>query len=515
MSEVQTVPSGGDGSDGGSDSLDEGSNALPPTLATPTFAGFVTTQFLGAFNDNYFKQLVLLACLNEKAASSTDLQPLAVFAFALPFVLLSGFGGFLSDRFSRQRIIVACKVGEIGVMALSLLVLLIPGLSSRTQLMLLIAVLGFMGAQSALFGPSKYGSLPELFRPEQLLPVNGIVQMTTFLAIIFGMVAAGVTLDYLDRSLWPGSVIAVGIAIAGTLTSLLIRRTRAANPSLSLRPEHLGIPRDIRTLLKNQPPLYSAILIASVFWFIGGITQPAVNTLGREMMGLSETRASVLAASIGVGIASGCIAVGVLGKHAGPTWVMRGAWGMILSLFSISLLASQTYSRPGSAGTDTVHVDHQGAVDDAASGLGVSSSDTTLAEDSDGVSASEIGPSESGARESIVEAIFHAPKIEWALRFCMAMLGFFAGTFVVPLQVYIQQAPSQELKGRVLGTQNLINWIGIVLSAVFLIVYNLTLASLFDAETLSARHHIIFTILAILLLPIAFYYRLPARLDTE
>ena len=332
---------------------------LPETLATPTFIGFVSTQFLGAFNDNYFKQLVLLACVNEAATTGNDRQPVALAAFALPFVLLSGFGGYLSDRFSRQRTIIWCKVAEIAIMALALGVLLIPGISQSTQLMLLIGVLAFMGGQSAVFGPSKYGSLPELFRPEQLLMVNGIVQMTTFLAIIFGVVCAGIALDYLDRSLWPGSTIAVGIAIAGTLTSTLIRRTFAANPNLPLRAENLAMPREVWELLKRRPSLLQAILVATVFWFVGGVAQPAVNTLGRVSMGLSETRASMLTAAIGIGIAAGCILVGLFASKAGATWVMRGAWGMIGTLFAISLLGSQATPPENNAGMVIMRPSHK------------------------------------------------------------------------------------------------------------------------------------------------------------
>ena len=460
---------------------------LPETLATPTFIGFVSTQFLGAFNDNYFKQLVLLACVNEAATTGNDRQPVALAAFALPFVLLSGFGGYLSDRFSRQRTIIWCKVAEIAIMALALGVLLIPGISQSTQLMLLIGVLAFMGGQSAVFGPSKYGSLPELFRPEQLLMVNGIVQMTTFLAIIFGVVCAGIALDYLDRSLWPGSTIAVGIAIAGTLTSTLIRRTFAANPNLPLRAENLAMPREVWELLKRRPSLLQAILVATVFWFVGGVAQPAVNTLGRVSMGLSETRASMLTAAIGIGIAAGCILVGLFASKAGATWVMRGAWGMIGTLFAISLLGSQATPPENNAGMVIMRPTHP-ATENAAI---------------------NIKPNQL-EKEGLFRTVITATPLEWALRFCMMMLGVFAGTFVVPVQVYLQQAPPASQKGRVLGVQNLFSWIGILLSAVFLGVFNFVLARFTPASELASRQHIIFTLIAIAILPIAFCYRLPA-----
>ncbi len=431
-------------------------------LASPSFTGFVLTQFLGAFNDNYFKQMVLLSCITQMAVDQTDRQPLALAAFALPFVLLSGFGGFLSDRYSKQRVIVLCKVGEIAVMALSLIVLLIPGISSSSQLLLLIVVLSFMGGQSALFGPSKYGALPELYYPERLILANGIVQMTTFLAIIFGVVCAGFAMDILNRNLWTGSVLAVGIAAAGTVTAFLIPPTPARMPNLTLNWDNLFLPKDVRQLLRDRRDLLMAILVATMFWFIGGVTQPAVNILGREVMGLSDTRASILTAGIGIGIAVGCIAVGILAKNSGDVWVMRGAWGVVAALFLIGVLAS--FAGKPMAKTPT--------------------------------------------GESILQCLFSASALEWALRFAMMSLGVAAGIFVVPIQTFLQQSPPADQKGRVIGVQNLFSWIGILVSAVFLEINNRMLSLLFGSAAAIQRQFIVFIVLAAFMLPVAVWYRL-------
>ncbi len=476
---------------------------LPVTLKTPTFAGFVTTQFLGAFNDNYFKQLVLLTCINQAAITRTDRQPLALAAFALPFVLLSGFGGFLSDRFSKQRTIVLCKVAEIAIMALALAVLLVPECPPSTQLLLLIGVLALMGGQSAIFGPSKYGALPELFRPEQLLLVNGVVQMTTFLAIIFGVVSAGIAMDVLNRELWPGSLIAVGIAVMGTLTSVLIRRTYAANPKLTLKAENLAVPGEVRNLLRQQPAIFHAILVATLFWFIGGVTQPAVNTLGRVTLGLSETRSSMLTAAIGIGIAAGCILVGSFGGKFGAKWVMRGAWGIIITLFAISLIASRV--RPPE--TSVLPMPAAETATDISTHNSASSLESLP--QGTGESAPLTGPN--AARESLWQTITQASSVEWTLRSCMILLGGFAGAFVVPLQVYLQQTPPKEQKGRVLGVQNLCSWIGILASAVFLVIFDKTTAALFPVHEVPSRQHLIFTLVAVVMLPVAICYRLPAN----
>ncbi len=106
----------------------------------------------------------------------------------------------------------------------------------------LFVVLFLMGTHSAFFGPSKYGILPEMLRPRDLPRANGIILMTTFLAIIFGTVLAGVLcdlaiedrlpLDATAHRLWIASMVCMGIAVTGTLTSLLVRRVPAAVPDL-------------------------------------------------------------------------------------------------------------------------------------------------------------------------------------------------------------------------------------------------------------------------------------------
>lgn len=431
------------------------------------FWGLLSTQFLGAFNDNYFKQIVLLKCTEIATTTHADLQPLAMAAFALPFILLSGIGGFISDRFSKRRVIVLCKVVEIAVMAASLQVLLFQSISATSQLKLLILVLAFMGAQSAIFGPSKYGILPELFRPGKLLPVNGAIQMTTFLAIIFGMAGAGIALDNLDNSLWLCSLVAVGIALFGTFTSLLVRPTPVAEPGLKLKPGNLFLPQDILRLFRNDRRLLKAILVMMLFWFIGGVAQPAVNNLGENVLHLSKTRTSLMAASIGVGIAVGCVVSGFANKgtsDGGARWTTRGGWMLVVSLAIITVLASGMLGRP---------------------------------------------PESNDQVQGIMYSLAIASSVEWLLRLSMLLLGVSAGVFVIPVQVFIQQAPPAEQKGRLIGAMNFITWIGILLSAAFLGLANTVTRLLSPVDDSYRFQYLVFLFLAAIMLPVAVMYRLP------
>ncbi|MCP4858295.1 MAG: MFS transporter [Fuerstiella sp.] len=431
------------------------------------FGGILSTQFLGAFNDNFFKQMVLLKCTELATTSNYDLQPLALAAFALPFVLLSGIGGYISDRFSKRSVIVWCKIAEISVMAAALQVLLLHGLESSAQLRLLIVVLAFMGAQSAIFGPAKYGILPELFSSGKLLPVNGAIQMTTFLAIIFGMAGAGIALDSLGNSLWFCSMIAVGIAVLGTGTSLFIRRTPVAKPQLKLKPGNLFIPGDIWKLFRSEPRLPRSILVMMLFWFIGGVAQPAVNTLGENVFHLSKTRTSLMAASIGIGIALGCVVSGFANKggaRSGARWTTRGGWMIVGSLLLISLLASGTLGRPAES---------------------------------------------AGQLQGMLHSIGVADGIEWSLRLSMLLLGVSSGIFVIPIQVYVQETPPADQKGRLIGAMNFVTWIGILLSAAFLAIMNTVTGILAGNGNAHEYQFVVFLTLAVLMAPVARRYRLP------
>src|SRR4029079_7819835 len=210
-----------------------------PLFRDRSFWGMTATQFLGAFNDNLFKQLMLLLAIpvGAAAAARADEQGLATMIFSLPFVLFSGFAGYLSDRYSKRTMIVLCKVAEIGIMSLGMIGFLAY---AQTGYAGLLAVLFLMGTHSAFFGPGKYGILPELFRETDLPRANGVILMTTFLAIIFGTASAGFLGELLYNAagervperLWIGALACVGIAAVGTIASLLVRPVPPAVPNL-------------------------------------------------------------------------------------------------------------------------------------------------------------------------------------------------------------------------------------------------------------------------------------------
>ena len=380
---------------------------LPKLYRDHSFWGMIATQFLGAFNDNLFKQLMLL--LSLKVVVGEDRQSLASFIFSAPFLLFSGYAGFLADRYSKRKVIVLCKMAEIGIMLLGLVAFL-----SFTQVGYpgLLFVLFLMGSHSAFFGPSKYGILPEMLRAQDLPRANGILLMTTFLAIIFGGAIGGMLSNFAipddmplaasASRLWMASAVCIGIAMTGSLTSLLVRRVPAAVPNLRFRFSALTIPPEMREMLRRDRPLLGAVLASSVFWLVAGVAPLAVNSLGKTQLLLNDTLASILMASIGVGIGIGSVLAGRLSRGTADFRLMQwGGWGLIAVLLVISL----------------------------------------------------PGP-------------FHGHLLGfWGSLVALIVMGMFAGMYAIPLQVFMQSRPPEGQKGRMIAVMNQANFAAIFVSS--------------------------------------------------
>lgn len=203
-----------------------------PTAAlrrTWSFAFLNATQFLGALNDNFYKGLMIYLLLDLSAPEEkTKVMSLAGALFVLPFLMLSTSAGKLADSYSKSRIIVLTKCAEIGVMALGLL-----SLQQRSYWGSLAVLFG-MASQSAIFGPSKYGIIPEIVPPDKIPRANGWLAMFTNLAIVLGIGLSGVICHITDRNLVFGGWLCVILAILGTLTSLGIERTVHQGPAKKL-----------------------------------------------------------------------------------------------------------------------------------------------------------------------------------------------------------------------------------------------------------------------------------------
>lgn len=457
---------------------------LPSLYADRSFWGMTITQFLGAFNDNLFKQLVLLLSITgvDEALKSEalDNQWLPMLMFAVPFLLFTGYAGYLADRYSKRTIVVCAKVAEIVAMALGAGAFALYGTSRSMWPM--YAVLFFMAAQSAFFGPAKYGILPEMLRDRDLPRANGFMLMTTFLAIIFGTAVAGLLLaDHRSEAqiaavdalapaerlaadhvrvagqLWMGSVACVVIAVIGTITSLWVRRVRPANPRLKFTAEALTVPQDMIALLRADRPLLLALLVSSVFWLLAGLVPPAVNSLGKLVLQVGDDNTSYLSAMIGVGIAVGCVIGGLVSRGRVDFRLLRtGSIGLMVCLAIVAIPAAGDVSQLKDAAGKLIHLP--------------------------------------GVGESTQLLGF------WASMPAFLIMGTFTGLFAVPLQVFMQSRPPDDKKGRMIAVMNQANWIGIL----FAVGLYWSLTKLIEWQ--HWPRSIVFVFIALLMLPIAIFY---------
>ncbi|MDG2382967.1 MAG: MFS transporter [Pirellulaceae bacterium] len=463
-----------------------------PLMRDISFWGMSITQFLGAFNDNLYKQLVLLLSIPVVVSSfQQDQQDIATIVFSLPFVLFSGYAGYLSDRYSKRRIIVASKVAEIVAMLLGLLAFILYRSSGYPGL---LVVLFLMGTQSAFFGPGKYGILPELFRYEDLPRANGIILMLTFLAIIFGTVSAGY-LKYLlvdvnqplaeqAHHLAIGSAACVVIAVIGTVIVFIVRKVPAAKSDLKFVWASLFVRRDTLQILRADRPLVAALLASSMFWLVSGIAIQAVNSLGIVQLRLNSMLTSVMTAMVGLGISVGAVIAGKLCQgRANPKVVRVGLWGLVSCLVLLSI------SWPVGPAQAT----------------GVKTHDRQL-----GSAVSMQSTAETAAAGSKTGS---APEYHHLLGFqgslvVLALLGVAAGFFAIPVQVFIQSRPPDEQKGRMIAVMNQANFLAILLSGV---LYGLFSRFIVEMEWPRSP---LFALMAILIFPVLLFYH-PTLSDSD
>jgi MFS family permease len=249
------------------------------------FAPFFWTQFLGALNDNLFKNglVILFAFGAATAAVSTDtLINLAGGVFILPFFLFSATSGQVAARFEKTRIIRAVKLLEIAIMSIGAVGF---GLRSVT---ILLGALFLMGVHSTLFGPVKYSILPQHLRESELVAGNALVELGTFLAILIGTILGGVLVALPRVGPAVVSATVIGIAVVGWLASRAIPPAPAEDPTLRIRwnPVRetwrmIGVARETRSV-------FLSILGISWFWFFGAVALAQFPGLGQEVLGGGE-----------------------------------------------------------------------------------------------------------------------------------------------------------------------------------------------------------------------------------
>ncbi len=397
-------------------------------LARRRFLPLFVTQALAAWNDNFFKTaLVLLATFQTESGAANDSTLIAVAGglFILPFFLFSATAGRLADRFDKSRLIVATRVFEICIVTISFLGF------ARGSVPLLLATLFLMGVHSTLFGPLKYGILPEHLRPEELLAGNALVDAGTFLAILLGMLAAGVVMPLRGGAVAAGGI-AILVAAMGLVASLFIPRAPAAAPVLALGLDIVGDTAEMLRYAASRRDLFLAILGISWFYLLGATFVTEFPAYVKHTLGADEHVVTLLTAVFAIGVGIG-------------------------SLLANKLLKGEISAR---------HAPF------AALGISIFIGDFCLASPTP------------GASHGVLVGLGTWLARPWNWRMLLDLLGMSVcgGIFIVPLYALLQERSESAHRARVIAANNAINALFMVISAagtVMLIAAGLSIADVF------------------------------------
>jgi len=301
------------------------------SLARPGAQAFLWTQFLGAFNDNIFK--IVVSFLAMDALGRVNGVAFTGAIFILPFLLFSGYAGHLADVRSKRQVLVWTKVLEVGAMALAVPALLTGRIEA------LLTVLFLMAAQSTFFSPAKYGIVPELWPEDDLSRANGLLEMSTFVAIVLGTSVGGLAFATWRETPSVIALVLVAIAIAGTLTSLRIPETDARR---SLQPLQWAPWGEVVLGLRGLWTSYTLWMTAvgtSFFWFLGALLQMALLPHAELTLRVNEAGATQLYTAMAMGIGAGSLIAGRLsGNRIELGLVPLGSFGM--AVFGLLLAAA-------------------------------------------------------------------------------------------------------------------------------------------------------------------------------
>ncbi len=385
------------------------------------FWSLIVTQFQTAFNDNAVKFLVIyiIVAMNFPNQFRDRLILVVGALFAIPFILFSMTGGYLADRYSKRSVTIGTKLLELAVMAFTILGLYLNNLSMECASVFLIST------EAALFGPSKYGLLPELLLENRLSWGNGVIELGTFVASISATMAAGLMAErYRGREAVAGFLL-LAFTCLGLATSFGISRVPAADPHRVFRWDPLGeLAAQLKTIYADAV-LFWSVVGNTYLWFLAALLQFTIVVYGHDVLHIDDTRTSYLQAAVGIGIGLGSLAAGYLSRGKIEMGLIPiGALGM--TIFGALLYFSQPAELL--AHWLSTAAFHQGSA-----------------------AAVKFG-------DLLVSAVrLRIPDL--------SLLGFFGGFFAVPLNALIQHRPRPEQKGGVIAAANLLSFVGVFLAA--------------------------------------------------
>jgi 1-acyl-sn-glycerol-3-phosphate acyltransferase len=378
-------------------------------LSERRFAPFFIAQALAAFNDNLFKN-VLVILATYQTAQYTSIAPelltnIAAGLFILPYVLFSGIAGQLADRYDQAQVLKVVKGTEIAIMAVAAVGFM------QNNIVILLGALFLMGVHSTFFAPAKYGYLPQVLRSDEIVGGNGLVEMGTFLAILLGTLAAGV----LGGHGHLGIIVAatLGVAVIGFVASLAIPQQTPTDTAVQVDWNlWTSSWSNIKTARESRV-VFLAIMGISWFWFYGAIVLAQLPTYTKSVIGGSQDVVTLLLVlfSMGVGIGS-LLCERMSGHKVEIGLVPFGSIG--LTVFAVDLFF--------------------------------------------------VSPS-APASHALSVAEFLAQPHAYRMAADLALIGLFGGFYIVPLYALVQQTAPKNVMSRVISTNNILNAVFMVVAA--------------------------------------------------
>lgn len=377
-------------------------------LCQRRFLPLFITQFAGAFNDNLFKNALLLLVTYSAAGlfglSADVVVNLAALLFILPFFLFSAIAGQVADRYDKSTVIRWIKFAEVVIMGSAAVGLWFGWYE------LLFLLLFLTGVQSAFFGPVKYAILPQALRESELVGGNALVEMGTFVAILVGTLVAGVMM----KAPAPGPLIAVAVAVLagiGLVAALRIPEARAADPELRIRFHPLSETWRLMRIARDNHNVFLSIMAISWFWFLGAAYLTQFPNFAKAHLLGDETVVTILLAIFTVGIAAGSMACERLSGHRIELGIVPiGSLG--LSFFGIDLYLNMPDQ-----------------------------------------------PVPSDWWMILTDPYYRQVALD------LLAVGIFGGLFIVPLYAYVQQETPPATRARVIAALNVFNALFMVVSA--------------------------------------------------
>ncbi len=391
------------------------------------FLPFFCTQFLGAFNDNVYKNALVIMLAFHAAAltslSSGTLVNLCAGLFILPFFLFSATAGQLADKYDKARIIRYVKLFEIGIMVVGAAGFLTQNLP------LLVGALFLMGLHSTVFGPVKYSILPQHLDVKELVGGNGLVEMGTFLAILIGTVLGGVLIAQ-ENSAVLVSVAVITIACAGYLTSRAVPGAPPAAPDLKINWNPFTETWANFQFTRGNRTVFLSVLGISWFWFYGATLLAQFPNYCKDVLGGDEHVATLMLTTFSIGVGAGSLLCERLsGQKVEIGLVPFGSIG--LTVFALDLFLASPTMLPGHP---------------------------------------------IGALEFLVQ------PAHWRILFDLVMIGMFGGFYIVPLYALIQSRAERSHQSRIIAGNNILNalfMVGSALMAIVLLQAGVTIPQLF------------------------------------